>query len=73
LLRVLINNAVQADRSKYLQAGEYEHTYDRTGHANGHEPKTAKTGMGEIAFAIPQVREGGFLLGDHHQFSIVPF
>jgi putative transposase len=60
LLRVQINNAMQAERSKYLQAGEYERTEDRTGHANGYKPKTVKTRMGEITFAIPQVREGGF-------------
>jgi putative transposase len=60
LLRVLINNAMQAERSKYLQAGEYERTEDRIGHANGYKPKTVKTRMGEITFAIPQVREGGF-------------
>jgi transposase-like protein len=60
LLRVLINNAMQAERSEYLQAGEYERTEDRTGHANGYKPKTVKTRMGEITFAIPQVREGGF-------------
>jgi putative transposase len=60
LLRVLINNVMQAERSKYLQAGEYERTEDRTGHANGYKPKTVKTRVGEITFAIPQVREGGF-------------
>ena len=60
LLRVLINNAMQAERSKYLQAGEYERTEDRRGHANGYKPKTVKTRVGEITFAIPQVREGGF-------------
>ena len=60
LLRVLINNAMQAERSKYLQAGEYERTEDRTGHANGYKPKTVKTRVGEITFAIPQVRDGGF-------------
>jgi putative transposase len=60
LLRVLINNAMQAERSKYLQAEEYERTEDRTGHANGYKPKTVKTRMGEITFSVPQVREGGF-------------
>ena len=60
LLRVLLNNAMQAERSKYLQAGEYERTEDRKGHANGFKPKTVKTRLGEITFAIPQVREGGF-------------
>jgi len=60
LLRVLINNAMQVERSKYLQAEEYERTEDRKGHANGYKPKTVKTRMGEITFAVPQVREGGF-------------
>ncbi len=60
LLRVLINNVMQVERSKYLQAEEYERTEDRKGHANGFKPKTVKTRMGEITFAVPQVREGGF-------------
>src|SRR5574340_1394410 len=60
LLRVLINNAMQVERSKYLQAEEYERTEDRKGHANGYKPKTVRTRVGEITFAVPQVREGGF-------------
>jgi len=60
MLRVLINQVMQAERSNYLQAGEYERTEDRKGHANGYKPKTVRTRMGEITFAVPQVREGGF-------------
>ena len=60
MMRVLINQAMQEERSKYLQAREYERTEDRKGHANGYKPKTVRTRMGEITFAIPQVREGGF-------------
>ncbi len=60
LMRVLINNIMQVERARYLQAGEYERTEDRKGHANGYKPKTVKTRVGEITFAIPQVREGGF-------------
>ena len=60
LMRVLINNVMQVERSKYLQAGEYERTEERKGHANGYKPKTVRTRMGEITFAVPQVREGGF-------------
>ena len=60
LIRVLLNNIMQVERSKYLQAGEYERTADRKGHANGYKPKTVRTRMGEITFAVPQVREGGF-------------
>ena len=60
LMRILINNAMQVERSKYLQADQYERTEDRKAHANGFKPKTVKTRMGEITFAVPQVREGGF-------------
>ena len=60
LFRILLNSAMQVERSKYLQAGNYERTEDRTGHSNGYKPKTVKTRLGEITFAIPQVREGGF-------------
>jgi len=60
LLRVLINVAMQAERAKYLQAGDYERTEERRGHANGYKPKTVRTKVGEITFSVPQVREGGF-------------
>ena len=60
MLKVLINSAVQAERSKYLQAEEYERTEERKGHANGYKPKTVRTRLGAITFAVPQVREGGF-------------
>jgi putative transposase len=60
LLRVLINNVMQAERSKYLQAEQYQRTEDRKGHANGYKPKTVRTRIGENTFAVPQVREGGF-------------
>lgn len=60
LLRVLINNAMQVERSRYLQAEEYERTEERIGHANGYKPKTVHTRVGDITFAVPQVREGGF-------------
>jgi putative transposase len=60
LLRILINQAMQAERAKYLNAGQYERTEERKGHANGYKPKTVRTRVGEITFAVPQVREGGF-------------
>jgi putative transposase len=60
LLRVLINNVMQAEKSKYLQAERDERTEDRKGHANGYKPKTVRTRIGEITFAVPREREGGF-------------
>ena len=60
LIRIILNAAMQAERSEHLQAAPYEHNQERRGYANGFKPKTMKTRVGEITFAIPQVREGGF-------------
>ena len=60
IIGTLVNTAMRAEREKYLQAGDYERTEERKGHANGYKPKTVKTRVGEITFAVPQVREGGF-------------
>ena len=38
LLRVLINNVMQVERSRHIQARDYERTEDRKGHANGYNP-----------------------------------
>lgn len=60
LIRVILNTAMQAERSEHLSAGPYQHTQERRGYANGFKPKTMRTRVGEITFAVPQVREGGF-------------
>ncbi len=60
LIRILVNSAMQAERQKYLGAEPYERTQERQAHANGYKPKTVQTRVGEITFAVPQVREGGF-------------
>jgi transposase-like protein len=60
LIRVVVNAAMQAEREQYLKAAPYQHTPERQGHANGYKPKTVQTRVGEITFAVPQVRESGF-------------
>ena len=60
LIRVIINTAMQAERTEHLKAAPYQHTPERNGYANGFKPKTMRTRVGEITFAVPQVREGGF-------------
>jgi transposase-like protein len=60
LIRIVINAAMQAERSEHLQAEPYQHTDERRGYANGYKPKTLHTRIGDITFAVPQVREGGF-------------
>ena len=60
LIRIVINAAMQAERSEHLQAGPYQHTQERQGYANGFKPKTMRTRVVDITFAVPQVRESGF-------------
>ena len=63
MIRVLVNEAMQIERSKYLNAKPYQRSHERSGHANGYKPKTVRTRVGEVTFDIPQVREGGFYPG----------
>lgn len=60
LVRVLVNETMRIERQNYLAAAPYQRTAERRGHANGFKPKTVATRLGDIEFAIPQVREGGF-------------
>lgn len=57
LMRVLIKNATQVERSKYLQAEQYERKEDGKGHDSGFEPKIVNTRMGEIFFAVLHIRQ----------------
>jgi len=63
MIRVLVNEAMQIERSRYMNANPYERSDERSGHANGYKPKTVRTRVGAVTFDIPQVREGGFYPG----------
>jgi putative transposase len=60
LIRIMINTAMQAERQTYLGAAPYERAPERQGYANGYKPKTVTTRVGDITFAVPQVRDGSF-------------
>jgi transposase-like protein len=60
MIRLLVNEAMRLQREQHLGAAHYERTDDRRDYANGYKPKTVKTRMGEIQFAVPQVRQGDF-------------
>lgn len=55
-IRLLVNEAMAQERSRFLQAQPYERTENRQGHANGFKPKTLATRVGPIQFSVPQVR-----------------
>lgn len=56
--RLLVNEAMKAERAYALNAAPYQRTTERLGHANGFKPKTVNTRLGELTFQIPQVRGG---------------
>jgi transposase-like protein len=60
LIRVLINTAMQIERQQHIGVGPYERSAERKAHANGYKPKSVVTRVGEVTFAVPQVREGDF-------------
>jgi hypothetical protein len=52
---------MQAEKSRYLQAGEKERAADRKGHPNGYKLKTVRTRMGEITFVDHKCEKVVFL------------
>jgi transposase-like protein len=59
-LRILVNEASKIERAHFLNAQPHERTTERSDYANGFKPKTVMTRVGELTFAVPQVRNGGF-------------
>jgi putative transposase len=59
-LRILVNEACKLERSQYLQADPHQRSATRVDQANGFKPKTVLTKLGEVEFAVPQVRGAGF-------------
>jgi transposase-like protein len=60
LIRIVINEAMRMERQNHLGVAPYQRSPERRGHGNGFKDHSTRTRMGEITFAIPQVREGGF-------------
>lgn len=59
-LCLLINEAMRIERSRHLGADAWERSEARQGYANGYKPKTVRTRLGEMAVAVPQVRDSSF-------------
>lgn len=55
-IRLVLNQAMQIERSQVLQAQPHERTDLRKGYANGFKPKIVSTRLGDIRFSVPQVR-----------------
>jgi transposase-like protein len=57
---MLINEAMLIERTRHLNASQYERTDSRTGYANGFKSKLLNTRLGALELSVPQVREGDF-------------
>ncbi len=55
-LQILLNEAMELERSAFLKAGPYERSDERRGLANGFKSKRVATRAGEIELRVPQVR-----------------
>ena len=60
LFRVMMNEAMKAERSGYLKAQPYERSEERLDYANGFKGRSITTGIGKVDLSIPQTRESGF-------------
>ena len=56
-VRRLIQEFLEAERTDFLGRGAWERKPDSRGQRNGYEPARLKTGEGEIAIELPQVRD----------------
>jgi putative transposase len=59
-ITILINEAMQIERTKHLKAMPYERNVERQGYANGFKDKNLKTRIGLLPLKIPQVRDSDF-------------
>src|SRR5918992_2818370 len=63
-LRGLVERVVQewleAEMTEHVGAAPYERAATRTGHRNGHKPRTLRTRVGTLNLLVPQDREGTF-------------
>lgn len=57
VLSVLCASAMQAEVTAHLGADPHERSAQRTGHRNGHKPRTLRTRVGELQLQVPQVRD----------------
>lgn len=53
---ILLNEAMQIERSKFLKAAPWQRTEERNGYANGFKDKTLSSRLGTLPLKVPQVR-----------------
>jgi len=59
-ITIMLNEAMKAERSHYLNCAPYERTQERQDYANGYKPKTLNARVGALELSVPQVRSSNF-------------
>jgi len=67
----LLNEVMQVEAGKQIQARRYERTGKRTAHRNGSRPRSLKTIHGDITLDKPQIREFPFKTKVFERYSRV--
>ncbi len=71
LTTCLLNEVMQLEVAKQIQAGPYERTGKRRAHRNGTRPRSLKTIHGEVVLDKPQIREFPFKTEVFQRYSRV--
>ena len=56
----VLQELLEAEMTEHIGAAPYERAEGRTGHRNGHKPRTLRTRVGTLNLLVPQDREGSF-------------
>ena len=56
----VLQELLEAEMTEHIGAAPYERAEGRTGHRNGHKPRTLRTRVGALNLLVPQDREGTF-------------
>lgn len=56
----VLQEMLEAEMTEHVGAAPYERSAARTGHRNGHKPRTLRTRVGTLNLLVPQDREGTF-------------
>jgi hypothetical protein len=56
----VLQELLEAEMTEHVGAAPYERVEGRTGHRNGHKPRTLRTRVGTLTLLVPQDREGTF-------------
>jgi transposase-like protein len=60
ILQRVIQELLETEMTQHIGAAPYERAETRTGHRNGHKPRTLRTRVGTLNLTVPQDREGTF-------------